>query len=122
MIRIAFLISFAGLALMHNIAINSYLYWQYAWFDILMHFWGGVVVALAVGMLPSFGIRQVSTPPSFAHVCVAILVVGLLWELFEYSIGIWAHEPGFISDTLLDLVMDVIGAILGYGILNLIKK
>ncbi len=122
MTRIVFLINLAGLALMHNLAINFYLYWQYQWFDILMHFWGGVIVALGVGMLPSFGFRNISTPPSFIHICIAIAVVGLSWEFFEYSIGIWAQEPGFVSDTLLDLVMDTVGAVFGYGVLKIMQK
>lgn len=122
MIRILFLIHLAGLALMHNLAITFYFYWQYPWFDILMHFWGGVVVALGVGMLPSFGVRYISRPPSLFQIGVAILLVGLSWELFEYSVGIWANEPGFVSDTVLDLVMDTLGAAVGYGVLKVIQK
>jgi hypothetical protein len=40
MIRILFLIHLAGLALMHNLAITFYFYWQYPWFDILDAFLG----------------------------------------------------------------------------------
>lgn len=45
------------------------------------------------------------------------LVIGVFWEIFEYYTGLSIVEANFWQDTLTDLLMDSIGAIVaGYYI------
>jgi hypothetical protein len=114
--RLAMLIALAALAaavfVLDRIAAAHYLYWVYWWYDIMMHFLGGVLI----GGLATWVFLYRKPSSSLAHVCAitfgAILLVGLGWEWFEYSTGQYVGQPGVAFDTTLDLVMDVIGAML----------
>lgn len=91
---------FVGLAL--------YLIWVLWWYDILLHFLGGVWVGLAVCTVLRFYERQ----PRLWHVIAGILVVGVAWELFEVAVGA-PREANYALDTSIDLVMDTLGSIVG---------
>lgn len=125
---ISLLIIFALVALLgvlQQLAFAYYLYWRFPWYDILMHFLGGVVVG-AVYLwvvrheLPAF-LKKYET---FAYVFLFSLVVGILWEVFEYLVGIDREFSRATRqfDTILDLVMDVSGATLSYMAFSRFKK
>ncbi len=122
-LRIVFLLSALSLlALVHITALEFFLYWKYMWLDIPMHILGGVCIALAISTLPFFRIRM---PAHFETLSVYVsiaLLIGVLWEIFEVAAGIPVTEEGFILDLVLDLCMDVIGAVVGYGIVKSIQK
>lgn len=93
----------------HIIALRLYLYWQFVWLDVFVHFFGALWVALAaVWILTVLG-RHVSFPRVFA--ILAIVSVG--WELFELWGGI-PREANFAFDTTIDLLSDTLGGIVGY--------
>lgn len=100
----ALLLSLA-LALLQQWAVADYLYWRYEWFDIIMHFLGGLAIAaILVALLTKF------RPASFV---LLLAVVFLGWEVFEYVFGI-PRETNYLFDTSLDLLMDSLGALLVY--------
>ena len=45
---ILFLLSALAFAVTHLVATAGSLYWYYWWFDIVMHFWGGLLLGLGV--------------------------------------------------------------------------
>ena len=94
-----------GMALTQHFALLNYWYWEFWWLDVAMHFSGGVVIGLSAYV---FGGRR-------AVILYAVLLVGVVWEVYEYAIGISSTEPKFIFDTGLDLAMDIAGALLVYG-------
>tara|TARA_Y100000310_G_C19960805_1_gene481122 strand:+ start:149 stop:457 length:309 start_codon:yes stop_codon:yes gene_type:complete len=47
-----------------------------------------------------------------AAVISTVLIVSLMWEIFELAIGT-PLEADYTSDTTLDLVMDIVGGLLG---------
>lgn len=96
------------MALTQHYALIHFWYWKYWWLDIIMHFSGGVVIALISYAL---GARRTG-------ILLGVLAVGILWELFEFGIGVSVTEPNFIPDSMLDLVMDMLGAAVVYGILG----
>lgn len=114
-----FLTSLATLAIIHNLAITFYLYWLYLWIDIPIHMLGGAVVTFGVWLLPVF---RVSIPERFMGLVptlVVVFAVGILWELFEIGIGIPILEKeGYVLDTCIDLVMDLIGGYIGFAIIK----
>ncbi|MEI8328168.1 MAG: hypothetical protein WCG02_03470 [Candidatus Taylorbacteria bacterium] len=97
----------------HIFGING-LYYHYPFYDIFMHVLGGA----GIGLLLIAFIR--SNFSNFANilflrrkVVLGVLVVGLMWELFEMYFDI-AGAPlwttAYYIDTAKDLINDVIGA------------
>lgn len=104
-------------ALSHKIALDLSLYWTTGWSDIYMHTFGGVIGALLViYVLQKIGISPQSLPRKIImlmFVCVSVLAVGAIWELWEIFVG-FTDPFTDLRDTIMDLIMDTIGAIIGF--------
>lgn len=100
---------------LNAIALEHFFYWTYWWYDIVMHFLGGAFVGSATAWaLVRFGVARGMTTTQRAYAALAaILVVGIGWEVFEYVNGFFIGETNIFFDTTLDLIMDVIGALVG---------
>jgi len=101
------------IATLHIFALKFSLYWVFWWFDIPVHFLGGVFVALfALWFFFESGYVQLSR--SIKHVALvaggSIILVGISWEIFELFAGV-PIEENFVLDTAIDLTMDALGAI-----------
>lgn len=106
-----FILLLAGvIALLQDIALAEFLYWRWWWFDILMHFLGGVLVG-AIGLVAS----DVLKTPRFLTVLIALVGIGIGWEIFEYLNGLY-DEMWDTADMVIDLIMDSIGALLVYSV------
>jgi len=106
-------------AILHFIALKTSLYWSTDWFDILMHFLGGVTAGLGVfffafatGLLRG---NNISKHLLFWFVLLGALVIGISWELWELFVG-FTDITTDLPDTLIDIVMDAVGAICAYAI------
>lgn len=94
----------------HIFALNTSLYWYYDWFDVCMHLWGGLLIALGahalhkVELLP-FNIR-------YRNVLLLGLGIMLSWEIFEGVYGS-ASEKFYLFDTISDFFFGIIGMSLG---------
>ncbi len=108
----------ATLALVHITATTFFLYWKYLWFDIPMHFLGGLVCALGIAILPFFRVQYIEKRSSLLLYMLIVLGVGITWELFEYSTGLYRLETNLIPDTILDMCMDILGGVVGYGMVK----
>lgn len=86
-------------------ALQTYLYWYYPWFDVPMHFLGGLAIA---SFLVGFWWRY--APLVYAFSFASIIVV---WELFEFLAGM-PREANYTFDTALDLLVGSVGAITIY--------
>jgi hypothetical protein len=117
-----FFSAFITLAVVHIVAMEYALYWKYGGFDIFMHILGGVVVALGQSILPFIRIRIFESPLRLRTSLLFVFCIGVLWELFEIGAGISIHEPGFVADTVIDLIMDLAGGFVGYTIVQNVKK
>lgn len=105
-------------SVLHFIALKFYLYWSTNWFDVLMHFLGGLVIGLiALYLIYSFSIsREYSEKHGFitiVHILSLVLVVGLMWELWELFMG-FSLVLEDLSDTILDLIMDTLGGLFAF--------
>lgn len=125
---ISLLVIFALVALLgvlQQLAFAYFLYWRFPWYDILMHFLGGVVVG-AVYLwvvryeLPAF-FKKYET---FLYVFAFSLLVGVVWEVFEYLVGIDREFTYSVRqvDTVIDLIMDVSGGTLSYIVFSRFKN
>lgn len=104
-----------------NLAANALsLYWIYPWLDNGMHFLGGMWVGLAsVWFMYLSGYMR--RPRLTGRIVLAValgggLFLGVLWELFEYGLGVAALFPEeYFSDTVLDLFMDTLGILTSFA-------
>jgi hypothetical protein len=110
------------LAIVHTLAIRFFLYWKYTWFDIPMHILGGICIALGISILPFFKIQLSPRYTTIILYIIVALVVGILWEIFEFTFGISVYDETFVADTISDLFMDVVGGAIGYSIVQSVKK
>jgi hypothetical protein len=117
---IFFLIAFSVLAVIHNIAMQLFLYWHIWWFDIPVHTLGGIVVALGF-----FALRDLRIFPNAwlkpVPVLALVLGVALLWELFELVAGI-PNAGDYAIDTSIDVTVGVLGGFVGYIIGNSLRN
>ena len=103
------------IALFQALANEYYLYWEWWWADIVMHFLGGLLIASGVLWWLHFeipvGLR--SQVPKFLTALLAIIVVGVAWEVFEYVTGMY-NAVNYTLDVTLDLVTNVGGMLFAY--------
>jgi len=104
------------IGVLHQIAMLYSLYWTLSWFDILLHFLGGAWVALIFIWFQRMGkmstSRLFNTPLRAA--IVGTLLIGALWEIFEYITGQTFAIEGYTLDTIMDFIMDTTGALVAY--------
>jgi len=117
-----FVITLAVLAMLHYVALEFALYWRFWWFDILMHFFGGAVVALGLFTLKDFNNDIPDRLQYFWPIISGVIVVALSWELFEIVIGTPAIESGYLLDTTIDLLMGAVGGFVGFVVGHTIRK
>lgn len=107
------LLSVVTLAFVHISALQFYLYWQYVWLDVPVHFLGGAVVTFLFFSLVDLGVRLPTWCQKVVPVLIMVFLVGVAWELYELLIGIVMRD-NYVFDTTLDLVMDVCGGYVGF--------
>lgn len=101
------------IAILHYIALELFLYWTVSWFDILMHFLGGFLIAIfTIFILYSYSdFESLKKHRIFlvSLVLGATLVIGLGWELWELFVG-FTDVIEDLNDTIMDVIMDTVGA------------
>ena len=113
-----------GIAIFHNVATAHYIYWNFRWSDMVVHFFGGLWIALTSFWVCRFWIQGGNREYTlmeivFVTVGVAFLV-GVLWEVFEFSMDIVSYSSLYVADTISDILMDVLGSIFAlYVVLKL---
>lgn len=112
-------IPFPLIALLLSITTTHYLSLQYAWYvrnpwlDIVMHGITGLAIAYAVYWFLD-RIHADTFKTRFFAIIIPTLFVGVLWEYFEYYYDITGWPIGTLNyklDTMKDIVMDTLGAI-----------
>lgn len=99
-------------------ALRFHLYWLLPWFDNMMHVFGGVLISALIFIVFNWSNFNLEKYPInfkyFATVNIlSVFIVGLLWEIFELVFGItYTVSSDYVRDTISDLSLDVIGAIL----------
>lgn len=101
---------------LHLLAIQFYLYWVFAWFDILMHFLGGLFLGFFTYGFFTRRFNWFEKLPAitiFAIVTSLVIVLGFTWEVFEFYLGSELDislQPS-LNDTIADLFFDTTGAL-----------
>lgn len=119
---ILFVSSLVALALIHIASLQFFLYWKYLWLDIPVHFLGGVTVAFGVALCMYNRTCPIPLLRGIMGYIITVLIIGITWEVFEILAKFSVVDEYFFTDTVVDLCMDVLGGIVGYGIVLTIKK
>ncbi|MCA9354854.1 MAG: hypothetical protein KC877_05020 [Candidatus Kaiserbacteria bacterium] len=114
-IVILFLVLATAFAAAHAAAVFASLYWYYWWFDVVMHFWGGTLIALGLFSLSTFS--RLHFKPTLPLLLATLLVVTLSWEAFELAAGLW-QPATYLVDTVQDIVIGFSGGLLAYAVLR----
>ncbi len=99
---------------LHKLALDNHLYMQFWFYDIMMHFLGGVCVALLLYCVAVFfNCRFLLN--KLSQIIILTFIIGVFWELFEvyykiagHPLNSWAYK----LDTTKDLIMDTLGSVL----------
>lgn len=86
---------------------HAYL-WDVAWYSAIAHILGGLWAALFF----VWGQSMLGLPRNLMFCVIAVLVLGIFWEVFEFLIGA-THFPVDTVDTVADLLMDFVGGMIG---------
>jgi hypothetical protein len=95
--------------------------WSVWWFDIVMHFFGGVFATLVFyAFSRTVFLKKYFLMYPVGKILVLVFLAGIGWELWEAMMG-WTFrmiEP-YPIDTIMDLIMDMLGAI---ATIRIVKK
>lgn len=114
------------IAIVNALAYKFSWYWRIPWFDMPMHFLGGLWVGsvalwLSVSCRASF--KKSGNLKIFIISLFSALVVGVLWEVFEFNVDTIISVSGQndILDTMSDMTFDILGSIVA-GVYFIFKK
>ncbi|MEY4602479.1 MAG: hypothetical protein RL292_420 [Candidatus Parcubacteria bacterium] len=108
---------------MNAIAYKLYLFWTVVWFDMVMHFLGGLFVSLFFFSILSLLKSGLSYTEKLVLGIIFSVLVGLVWEYYELIIKVTdLADVGYWPDTGMDIVMDTLGALIGVLFVQGIEK
>ncbi|MFC1720666.1 hypothetical protein ACFL0K_00185 [Patescibacteria group bacterium] len=98
---------------LHLLALYFYWYWMFWWYDILLHFLGGLWLGgTALWFLQYVKEKPMSRFKQYMFPVAMVILIGLGWELFEFSLDTFViFQTNDIIDTISDLWMDVAGSL-----------
>jgi len=103
------------LAVVHFIAVTFYFYWIFWWFDNLSHFLAGFSLGFfSLYIFYESGLlgNKLSLPQIIFLSFISVMVLGGVWEIFEYLNGLTESTEEYSLDVIHDLLADALGAIL----------
>jgi len=114
-----FLIALVALAIavLQFFAFKFFFYWTFWWYDVMMHGLGGFLIGSIAAWAYAFELKYHVTFNIFFWIVGGTLLIGILWEIFEYVVGFRLYDSlyqSYASDTLSDIGMDVIGSLIVY--------
>lgn len=108
-------------ALTHIAATYFRLYFEIWWFDKLMHFFGGIVVAFCIYALRDVRFLSPQFITSWYYWAGSVATVLIGWEIFEWAL-IFRIKDNFLVDTIFDLLFGILGCLLGKFIGHIMNK
>lgn len=106
-------------AWVHYLAMLSSLYWYYWWFDVVMHFWGGLLTG--AGVIVLCGLKSVRIKPTLVLTLLTLLLVTVTWEAFEWYAGLY-NPLVHMVDTIQDIGMGFCGGLIAFFSLKHLNK
>ena len=110
------------IATLHIAALYFSWYWEFWWYDIMMHFLGGFWL-FGMGFLLLF-FSKTKRPHLSIYGCAfaLLLIIGMLWELFEFSLDtLVVFQSNDLVDTVSDIGMDIAGGLVAFLVVKNVK-
>ncbi|MFA5838641.1 MAG: hypothetical protein WC849_01755 [Candidatus Paceibacterota bacterium] len=105
---ILFLLSFA-ISVLNIYAGRYFWYWRFSWFDLLMHFTGGVTVALILLYFSKApGLKEKIKTASF--ILFSTVFIAIMWEVMEFLLDQNLFGKNYFFDTITDIFIALVGA------------
>ena len=105
------------IAIVDLLALKFYWFWIFWWIDVIMHVLGGLWVGLGIFwilLIANVYIQKKwSNAQLFFYIVFGTLIVGVLWEVFEYFSGLFIEGQMF-PDAIHDMFADLAGALIAY--------
>lgn len=101
---------------LHLAASAFYWYVSIPWYDMMMHTLGGVFLAVFTAAFFYKHSRELNRYETVVTLLLAVLVVGGMWEYFEYAVQYILKGSIILAkfpDSVSDIVCDMVGGILG---------
>ena len=116
-----------AVGVLNLVATELHLHWSLWWIDVILHFLGGLCVALFALWLGSVksDLKNWRQGKILLVALAGAIFVGILWEIYELYVGLTFLSDGarYFADTGSDLMMDFVGGIFGFLYANnLLKK
>jgi hypothetical protein len=116
-----------AIAVANAFAEHYYWYWLMRWFDMPMHFAGGVWLAGMVLWWRFFSGKFVSATFTmravFTWAIMGAIGIGLAWEVYEVCVSyLTVGHMNDIGDTISDLIFDAFGGLTAAGMVWLKQK
>lgn len=119
-------------AMLHILATVFDWYFYFWWYDVMMHFLGGVAagfggVALWFTLFPDPSVRTGEILGQALFVLGFVAIVGIAWEWSEAIIGslevssLGMMQPG-LTDTMLDFYFDLLGGAVAWLLAQLLLE
>lgn len=108
-------------ALSHIAATYFRIYFILPWFDNVMHFFGGVVVAFFIYALTDIRILSRKFVINWYYWSGAVVTVLISWEIFEWAL-IFRIKDDFVVDTFFDVLFGILGCLSGKFIGHIMNK
>lgn len=123
--RLAIVAAIAGVGLCIGNAIATVFYWytSWWWFDMVMHTLGGMFTAFVCSLVFFKTLRNRSSKQYFITIMLAVFIVGLAWEYYEYIVQFYikAVHLADITDSISDLICDMFGGGVAVGFVILLR-
>ncbi len=105
-------ISIIVLALINALAVYFSWYSLVWWFDMPMHFLGGISVFYLSAMLWRSALKRVPVWRFLYEAVITAVLIGVLWEALELYLYLHYGSPNFILlDSFSDVCFDLAGAL-----------
>jgi type IV secretory pathway TrbL component len=96
-----------------NTLANKFYWYSAMWyFDIPMHIMGGIFLGLLFGAIFFKKLLILDTRDSLVIILLSVLIVGLGWEFFEYTVQAFLKgslQIANLPDSIKDMAMDMLG-------------
>jgi hypothetical protein len=106
------LISTLALFIYHTITLKLNLFFISPILDVPSHILGGFVTAMFLTYFAYDFVKMKGTQYQNFFLFIGVLIVGILWEIFEIKFDFFLTKDGYWFDTNLDIVCDLLGALL----------
>lgn len=99
---------------LHVFATIELYYWTTEWYDFMMHFLGGLWIALFTLWFDSW-IPLPIRPNTAFRLIGFVTIVGIAWEFYEIIFNMtFVADKGYVWDTTHDIIMDFVGGVFGW--------